>query len=328
MPPPVGGLTGTEICFVGLDVGGTKIAAGLVALPSGRALRATTIPTAPERGGVAVLADALAVAEALLVNGRTQGHVVAGIGVGIAELVDPHGAITSAQTIDWSDLPVHNAFAQLAPTVIESDVRAAALAEALCGAGQRFHLFAYVTVGTGISCCLVQDGHPYAGAHGNALILSSSPLSFTCLHCGHESQFVLEEFASGPALVARYNHIHPGQVTRAQEVLAAVEHGDTTAHEVVRTAGAALGSSVGFLVNVLDPEAIIVGGGLGLAGGLYWDSFVASTRAHIWADGSRGIPILPAVLGSEAGLIGAAAAVWLAQSGRNDKSEHANAGKR
>jgi len=64
------------------------------------------------------------------------------------------------------------------------------------------------------------------------------------------------------------------------------------------------------LVNVLDPEAIIVGGGLGLASGLYWDSFVASTRRHIWSDVSKEIPILKAQLGPDAGLIGAAAVVW------------------
>jgi glucokinase len=78
---------------------------------------------------------------------------------------------------------------------------------------------------------------------------------------------------------------------------------------VVGSAGAALGVSIGWLVNVLDPEAVIVGGGLGSAGGLYWDSMVASTRAHIWADTSRDLPIVPAALGPDAGMIGAAAAI-------------------
>ena len=92
--------------------------------------------------------------------------------------------------------------------------------------------------------------------------------------------------------------------------MAAVRAGDPVAIEVVRTAGEALGNSVGYLVNVLDPEAIVVGGGLGQGGGLYWESFVRSTRAHIWAEGSRSIAILPAALGIDAGIIGAAAAAW------------------
>jgi glucokinase len=62
------------------------------------------------------------------------------------------------------------------------------------------------------------------------------------------------------------------------------------------------------IVNTLDPEAVIVGGGLGLAGGLYWDTFVASTRRHIWSDLNRELPILQAQCGVDAGIIGAAAA--------------------
>lgn len=95
-----------------------------------------------------------------------------------------------------------------------------------------------------------------------------------------------------------------------EDVTAAAAQGDEAAVRVVRSAGEALGNSVGFLVNVMDPEAIVVGGGLGSAGGLYWDSFVTSTRAHIWAENSRGLPIHPAAMGADSGLIGAAASIF------------------
>jgi glucokinase len=192
------------------------------------------------------------------------------------------------------------------------------------GAGQTFKHFVYLTVGTGISYCLVQEGKPYAGAHGNALVLASGPLTMNCTECGARVKVVLEEIASGPALVARYSQAlnlanreakanpglqRPGQPVRGEEVLAEANTGHPLATHVVKTAGEALGVGAGWLVNVLDPEAVIVGGGLGLAGGLYWDSFVASTREHIWAEAARDLPILPAALGVEAGLIGAAATV-------------------
>jgi glucokinase len=99
------------------------------------------------------------------------------------------------------------------------------------------------------------------------------------------------------------------QITRGEEVLAAANADDSSAAHVVKTAGEALGVGLAWLVNVLDPEAVIVGGGLGLAGGLYWDSFIAAARGHIWAEAARDLPILPAALGPDAGLIGAAAAV-------------------
>jgi glucokinase len=193
-------------------------------------------------------------------------------------------------------------------------VRAPALAEALFGAGRPFRLFLYVTIGTGISCCLVQEGRPYAGARGGALVMASSPFSAICPTCGNLLHPVTEEIASGPALVARYRAKLGAEadptLTQAEAVIAAAGQGDRRAIEVIETAGLALGSSLGLVVNVLDPEAVVIGGGLGSAGGLYWDSLVEATRQHIWSELSRTLPILPAAFGPEAGLIGAAATAW------------------
>lgn len=300
-------------CAIGLDVGGTKIAAGLVLKPSGQVLQRRVIPTRPERGGDAVLDDVIALTGELLAAAARLRFEVLGIGVGIAELVDRQGRITSAHTIDWQRLPVQPRLAELAPTVVEADVRAAALAEAQFGAGQEYRLFTYVTVGTGISTCLVQAGRPYAGARGNALVLGSSPLTTRCHNCGSVLTPVLEAIAAGPALVTQYNQrVSPDRrLTRGEAVMAALAQGDPVAAAIIDQAGDALGVSVGWLVNVLDPEAVVVGGGLGLAGGRYWERFVASTRQHIYAHNSRGLPIIPAALGPDAGLIGAAAGVWL-----------------
>ena len=297
-------------CAIGLDVGGTKIAAGLVAYPGGAVLARRTVPTRPRRGGEALLSETLGLAEALMAEADGMGLDLLGIGIGVAELVDGEGNVTSAHTLAWRGMGVGAAFSRLAPAVVESDVRAGALAEAMFGAGRSYPLFVYVTVGTGIASALVQDGRPFAGARGNALILASSPLTTTCGACGAEVTPILEEFASGPALVERYNRIGRRRVDRGEALLEAVSRGDPLAREVVGSGGDALGVSVGFLVNVLDPGAVIVGGGLGLAGGIYWDRFMASTRAHIWAEGSRDLPILQAATGADAGLIGAAATVF------------------
>jgi glucokinase len=300
---------GDTQCAIGLDVGGTKIAAGLVAFPSGQLLFKHTIPTEPERGGEIVLADALGLANQLSAQAHVLNLGVLGIGVGVCELVDLKGQITSSHILAWQDIPVQGHFEQLAPTIIESDVRAHALAEATYGVGQTYRQFVFITVGTGISCCWVQDGKPHAGAHGNALILASSSLTTTCTTCGTVSQPILEEFASGPALVARYNAQTGKQTSRAEEVIAASKSGDLIALKIVQSAGISLGTSVGWLVNILDPEAVIVGGGLGSAPGVFWESFVESTRAHIWAESSRDLPILPVTLGPYAGVTGAAIAV-------------------
>ena len=103
-------------------------------------------------------------------------ELVSAIGVGVCEIVDRDGAITSACSIDWRDLDVAGAFAHLAPAHVESDVRAAAIAEARYGAGRDLASFLYVNAGSGTSSCLVIDGEPLAGARGAAILIGAGPL--------------------------------------------------------------------------------------------------------------------------------------------------------
>ena len=128
--------------------------------------------------------------------------------------------------------------------------------------------------------------------------------------CGHIGTQSLEQIASGPALVARFNARRPGAATNARNVLAAATSGDAVALEVVRSGAEALGSTIGLLINVLDPRAVIVGGGLGLSQGPYWENLTASIRLHIWSEARRELPILQAMTGESAGIIGAAATAW------------------
>jgi glucokinase len=298
----------TSICALGIDVGGSKIAAGVVTR-AGDILFSCQIPTGAERGGEAVLREVEALSAELINRAEQSSLKVAGIGLCVAELVDLHGNVTSGHTIKWSGYPIQERLAKIVLTVVEADVRAAALAEAICGAGRDYRIFLYLTVGTGISCCLVQNRQPYAGAYGNALVCASSPLTSTCPECGADNEIALEEYASGPALARRYQSYCSEKIGRAEQVIEAASAGDERAIEIVRTGGAALGVTAGLLVNVLDPEAIVVGGGLGIRDGLYWDCFLRSTREHIWAGARRDLPIQHAAL-AENGVIGAAMSFW------------------
>lgn len=288
---------GAEGLWLGLDLGGTKIAGGIVQLPGGTLLSRRQIPTQPARPAPTILNDCLELAHELT---RTQ--PVRGIGIGIAELVDGDGILTSDATFPFKGFDLREWFAEIAPTHVDSDVRAAAFAEAHFGAGRGCSLFAYVTVGTGIGACLVQDGVPFAGARGNALTLGSS----TLFQSG-EGEYVLERVASGTALVARYNQGAVTPVSSGQEVLQAFQKGDTHAKLVVESAADALGMGIALYVNLLDPSAVVLGGGLGSAPGPYWERAVATARALIYAENARQLPILRAALGTDAGIIGAAA---------------------
>jgi glucokinase len=111
-------------------------------------------------------------------------------------------------------------------------------------------------------------------------------------------------------MLQRYNQKSPRKVLDTRELFALAEGEDPLAREIVKSAGEAVGVTLGFLVNVLDPEAVIIGGGIGShSKGVFWESLVASTRHHIWADNARDLPIIPAALGPDSGLIGAAVMV-------------------
>jgi glucokinase len=252
---------------IGLDVGGTKLAAAVVNVRDGTVVRRLETPTLPERGGAAVLADCAALVE------RVAAPVDTPVGVGLCELVGLDGTPQSAVTVDWRDLDVADAFDPRS-VVVESDVRAAAIAEARFGAARPFSIVLYLSVGTGISFCLTIDGRPYRGAHGNAIQIGED----------------LEEYASGRGLARAAGH------ARAEETLA-----DPAAHPVVERGARELGTRLAWLVGALDPHAVVIGGGLGLNAG-YRELVERAARGEIPAS----LPIVPAGLGADAGVIGAA----------------------
>ena len=289
---------------IGVDVGGTKIAAAAVDPCSAEVRYRRQVETRAERLATEIVADIMHEIAAIARDVHAAGERVLTAGVGVPELVSPAGEITTDFLLDWTAAPLPRGFASL-PLHVASDVRAAALAEARFGAGRDFQQFVYLSIGTGISSTLVIDGVPFAGSRGGAVVLSTSPISVPDGHGGW-TRFVLEEFASGPALVQRYAATTGLSVPHAEALLEAAASGDADAATVIDSAAMALGSAIAWLVNVLDPQAIILGGGLGSAAGRFQDGVRAAIAAHVWNPASRCLPVLPAALGADAGLIGAA----------------------
>ncbi|MDZ4780375.1 MAG: ROK family protein [Planctomycetia bacterium] len=295
---------------IGVDVGGTKVAAGLVRLDDGAVLARRLTPTLPERGGQAVLDDVLSIAASLLEESQRLDAVPRSVGVGLAELVSPRGEVLSAATIDWLSLaPTESLQKATGLTVtLEADVRAAALAEGRFGAGRDKSSFLYVTVGTGISAALVIAGVPYTGARGLTGTFASSPIAWFEDDGNVYTGKTLEQFAAGPAFAARLCERRTGFPGDARAVLRLAEAEDRDALWVVHGAAKALGAAIAFLVNTLDPEIVVIGGGLGAAADWYRDLVQAESRRLIWSDLHRELAFHTAAFGADAGLIGAAAA--------------------
>jgi glucokinase len=255
---------------VGIDVGGTKIAAGLVDLETGVIVARRAVPT-PLRDGRAALEACSRLALDLAPAG-------APIGIGLCELVSPDGRPRSRQTVDWVELDVAAAFAATGPVFVDSDVRTAGRAEALYGAGRGYSRLVFLNVGTGIAYALLRDGEPEMGARGYAIIVGAP---------------AVEDIAGGAALA-----LLSGEAS-AREAL-----GDPRHAGLMADATTAIGGALAALVNALDPDAVVIGGGLGLVDS-YRGAAVAAARPLIWADDVRGLPIVPAALGGDGPLLGA-----------------------
>jgi glucokinase len=300
---------------IGVDVGGTKTAFGMVRFPDGQVIARREMKT-PQgaASGAAFLAEVCAAVTRL----RHEAPDVTGIGLGLCELVDLDGAVSSGHRVQWNGLPVLQRLGAIAPTVIEADVRAAALAEAHWGAGKEYRDLLYLNIGTGISTCWVKDGVPHAGASGHALAIASSPIQAACAACGTRSAYILEDVAGGAALAHLYGAAVGRKVESASDVLTAAAGGERRAQALLEEAAQLLGVSVGLAINILDPEVLVIGGGLGAQDGFYWDAMEKAIRRQVWSEKARQLPIRRAALGAESGLIGAAASWWVRSARAKD----------
>jgi glucokinase len=286
------------IAGAGLDIGGTKIAAALVDA-AGQAVAFETVPTEIDADAGAVLAAADGLIVRLRASATDRGLVVAGIGVAAPELVDLDGRVASVDVIPGlADAGLVHRWESVAPLAIESDVRAAAVAEARLGAGRGCSSFAYISVGTGVSYCLVIDGKPWTGSHGGAILLGSS----TMAEC-QGSPWILEEIASGVAVLRRYRELG-GELSSVADLLEAWCR-DDSARTAIGEAARALGMGIALVINLLDPGLVVVGGGLGSAPGAFWELAQRSAKEFVYWDAARETPVVQAALGGKAGAIGA-----------------------
>jgi len=286
---------------VGVDIGGTKTAVVAVTLPDADVVFREVIATQAAHGAGRLRGELGTVLARLQSELGLRERPP--VGVSVPELVDIDGVVTTDVVVPGlaGDL---KEWAELGVVRVESDVRAAACAEAHVGAGRGYPSLAYMSIGTGISSTFVLNGVAWPGAHGAAILLGSGSLG--ARRGSNGRPYILEELASGTAIVTIYQSLG-GHAGSAREVVDRYSS-DPLAAQVIDQAGHAAGHGVAVLVNLLDPHAVIVGGGLGCVDGPYWRCLQASARAHIWADAARGLPLMRSGLGSDAAAIGAALA--------------------
>ena len=308
---------------VGVDVGGTKIAAALVSADGGLLGPVAEAPTPAREGAQAVLDTIASLATALIDTGAPAAQrarlAPVAVGIGSAGVIDAgRGVVASASDAiaGWPGTDIAGGVARrlLAAGVasqdllvhVDNDVNAYAAGEAWIGAGAGTVLV--VAVGTGVGGAIVLDGHVHHGAHFLAGEMGHMPSGTagsepcTCGRSGH-----LEAIAAGPQIARRYREATGAvDITGAYQVEKLADAGDTVAQRVYREAAIALGKAIAAVVTVLDPERVIVSGGLARSGDLWWGPLRKTVRAEVAGLVADDLELLPAALGTTAPIVGAA----------------------
>lgn len=309
---------------IGIDIGGTKIAGALVDA-DGNIVLEERVPS--PAGDPEAMVDAVVG----LIERLSANHEVIGAGVAAAGFIDAdQSTIIYAPNISWRNEPFKAKLeAKLdIPVIIENDANAAGWAEYRYGAGRGYKHMVMLTIGTGVGGAVIADSHMLRGGFGIAGELGHLRVVPDGLLCGCGQHGCLESYASGSALLRaakelaasgdpagarlREIEIEAGQLTGMEVYKAILEH-DAGALRILGELGSWLGQAIGSLVAVLDPEVVVIGGGVSAAGDLLLDPIREAYLAHLPARGYRPeLKITTAEFVNDAGVVGAADLVRVA----------------
>jgi glucokinase len=313
----------TELPVLAIDLGGTKVAAALIS-PDHRVIEKTHSPTLATEGLQPVTGRIFAAIDHLLSQANTETTQLYGIAIAAAGAIDTgKGLVTSSPNLPgWLDVPLRDMVKERyrVDCCLLNDANAAALAEHRLGAGRGINNLIYITVSTGIGGGIIVNGELYSGASGGAGEIGHMTIDASgpeC-HCGNVG--CLEMFASGRAVAGEAKRrIEQGEPSRltdivsgnlegitAERVAVAAQGGDRLALEVISKAASYLGVGMVNLVNIFNPEMIVVGGGLSKMGELLLKPAREVVKQRAFPLCAGAVRIVTAGLGDDAGLLGAA----------------------
>jgi len=309
---------------IGVDVGGTTIKAGIVS--SDGAIRYNNkFPTCADKGPSNVIQQVKAAVQDAL--HQTNGGIVEGIGIGCPGVVDDDGVVKAPPNfVDWDEVPLKAELSRLFPGMtiaVENDANAAAIAESKFGAGVNYPNFLFVIWGTGVGGGIILNHKIFRGPTGGAGEIGHFSINFNGPQCNcgnlgcveayvgqrYLSQRTAERLKTRPD--SKILQLVNGDMSRIEPVYIsqAAHDGDAFAREILIEAGQLLGVALSAVMNIMDLRVSIIGGGLSASGDFVMKAIQDSVQQHVLKPLRKDIRVLPAQLGNEAGLLGAAGLV-------------------
>lgn len=303
----------------GIDFGGTSAKIGLVER-TGRILARAQL-TMDARESFEGIVEPVARALRGLLAQEAPGRTLAAIGIGTPGFIDKAqgmllGGCNNIPSLQRRSVQQYLAAAFNVPAFADNDATSAAAGELAFGAGRSFSNFVLITVGTAIGGGLVMGGRVHRGWRGFAGEIGHMCVNRDGLWCNCGSRGCFEQYASGTAIARVYSEKlrkrgdDPGDSPSARDVVQRAREGDHCARDALEEAGAWIAQAFGTLLNVLDLEACIIGGGVSDAGEILLEPIRRHLPDHCWPQVGNGVKVIAAELRNDAGILGAAAQAY------------------
>jgi glucokinase len=313
----------SEGLYAGIDLGGTKILV-LVADPTGAVLGTERVPTLATQGPESVITRIVEAVRTAAAQAGVEPAQLAGAGVSAPGPIDTvDGVITDPPNLPgWHNVPLARILRERlgVQVVLENDANCGAVGEHMFGAGRGYGHMLFVTISTGIGGGIIINNELYAGASGAAGEVGHIGVSVDGPTCGAGHVGCLEAFASGTAIAARAREmIAAGGLPRtariaehdpplsAKSVHMAAEQGESEAAAIIAAAGRYLGIGLASLINVFNPQAIVIGGGLTNMGDMILGPAIETARMRSFAQSFMDVRIVEGELGERVAALGAIA---------------------
>lgn len=313
--------------IIGIDLGGTNIKGALLDT-RGNIIVKDQAATLANAGPEAVAGRISKMISALEAAADSRGMKPVGIGVGVPGQPDPRrGTVVFAPNLRWRNVPLVDFLRRTTalPVFLENDANVAALGEQWRGAGQGSVNMVMITIGTGIGGGLILNGRLYSGTSGSAGEIGHTIIDPGGPVCSCGRRGCLETLTSATAMVRMAKEaIDRGETTElakpenleARDIFMSAQAGDKTAAQIVKTAAYYLGLGLGNVINMFNPDTIVIGGGVSKAGEILFAPLRENAGASALEASAKAVRIVPAELGNDAGCIGAAALVRQETGGR------------
>lgn len=314
--------------IVGVDLGGTNIVVGLLPIEGGEVLGLRLMPTESPRGAKFVVDRIIemvqgSIDEVLAAHGGTRDDL-AGVGIGSPGPLDRKaGVVINTPNLGWRNFPLRDLIANAVnlPATLDNDANCATYGEWWLGAGRGTQTLVGLTLGTGIGGGIVLDGQIYHGASDIAGEIGHMTIDSTGRRCKCGNYGCLEAYASGPAIALRaVEGIEAGAETAltsmvggkleaitAATVYEGVVAGDVYATEVMKDTAKFLGAGIANIINILNPEMVVIAGGVTRAGDHLFEPLRAEVRRRAFRAAEERCSIVSGILPGTAGVVGAAA---------------------